>query len=81
MGEKQNSKRGAYRSPKECGVRLMIKSTYTAYAVSGETVKAGTVTHEVDIDDDPRGPINFLEAVVADVGEERWENDVFGVRE
>jgi len=58
-----------------------IVSSYTAYRADGTTVKAGTVKHVVDIEDDPRGPINFLDAVVADVGEERYENEVFGVRD
>ena len=59
----------------------MIESHYTAYAPNGDTVKEGFVTHETDIDGDHSGPVNFFEAVVADVGEERFENEVFGIKD
>jgi len=59
----------------------MIESHYTAYATNGDTVKAGFVTHEPDIEGAHSGPVNFFEAVVADVGEERFENEVFGIRD
>ena len=59
----------------------MTESTYTAYDCSGNTVKAGVVTHVPDKDNDFRGPVNFLEAVIADVGEDRFENEVAGIRD
>ena len=57
-----------------------MKSTYTAYGSNGETVKSGTVTYEAGPNDDETA-MNFAEAVVQDVGEDRFENEVVGIRD
>jgi len=58
----------------------MLESTYTAYDGNGNTVKAGTVAYEEGATDNETA-MNFGEAVIAEVGEERFENEIAGIRD
>lgn len=58
----------------------MLTSTYTAYGENGKTIKAGTVSYEED-DNPDKEVMNFGEAVVAEVGEEVFETEVYGIRD
>lgn len=58
----------------------MLTSTYTAYGKNGVTIKAGTVMYEAD-DNQNQEAMNFGEAVVAEVGEEVFDTEVYGIRD
>ncbi len=57
-----------------------MKSTYTAYGSDNTAIKKGVVSYNLgDTDDETVN--NFCEAVVQDVGEELFEEKVFGIKD
>ena len=57
-----------------------MKSSYVAYGAGNKTIKAGIVSYDKGATAKDES-MNFAEAVVADVGEDLFEEEVVGIRD
>lgn len=54
----------------------MTQSKYTLYGEGKVLLAKGVVTHEEDIENSLKGPVNFLDAIEKDVGVELFDEVV-----